>query len=150
MAGKPKTQPPAFDFTSLVPTEVAPPVRQSSISAADNPALPWVRKSWEGKKVQANSGGQTVYLGLGQQVIVPTANASQTESLIRRAADALTRELQQADPTVRIGVAIQTEENPKVDGKVQRNMTAVRFAAKTAKKPYTRKPKAADNAQTTN
>lgn len=132
--GSKKVTPPPFDFSTVTPTEVAAPVRQTSVSAADNPALPWLRASWDGKQVSANSNGQTTYLGKGQQVIVPAANGGQTESLIRRAADALGRELGE-----RIGVAMRIEENPKVDGKIARGMVAVQFAAKTAKAPYVRK-----------
>lgn len=127
---------PALDFSSIVATKAAAPVRQASVAAQDNPAMAWVRESWNGKVAQGNSNGQPVWLGEGRQVVVPTANAGQVETLIRKAASALGAELNE-----RIGAAVQLEENPRVDGKVQRGMTAVRFAAKSGKTPYQRKPK---------
>jgi hypothetical protein len=142
-AGSTRTAPPAFDFTAVKAVAAPAPARESSVAPQDNPALPWVRESWANKKAGATVAGEATYLGAGRAIVVPTPNASQAATLIRKAAEALAKELGE-----RIGVAIKLDENPKLDtagnldeakGKVTRGMTAVRFAAKTGKRPYTRR-----------
>lgn len=129
-----KTVAPALDFSALTATEAVAPQRKSDngVDVRKTPVYGWVRDSWNAKTAVANSNGQPVYRGKGLQVIVPTANAGQMESLIRKAAQLLG-----ADLGERIGAAIATEE---LSGK-DKGKSAVRFCAKTGKAPYTRTPK---------
>lgn len=137
--GSKRTEAPAFDFTKLTPTEAPAPRVTRGVAAVDNPALSWVRDSWNGKKAVAKTSGEQGFLGAGRQVFVPTVNAKQTESLLRRAAAQLSAELHE-----RIGVAIRSEDDPKdpsdtTGRKVLRGQTRVSFAAQSAKKAYTKK-----------
>ena len=120
---KAATEPPALDFSKLVVADAAPVVRQTSVSAADNPTLPWVKDSWNNKTAKAPG----VFWGKGKQVPVPTANAAQVVSLIRSAVNALARETGD-----RIGLAVKAED-------LGNGKTMVRFMTKTAKAAYTRK-----------
>lgn len=130
-----KATPPALDLSALSVTDTAAPRKQGSSDGIDirkTPVYGWVQDSWSKRTAMANSNGQPTYLGAGKQVIVPTANAGQMETLIRKAAAALG-----ADLGERIGAAIAREE---LSGK-DKGKTAVKFAAKTGKVPYTRAKK---------
>lgn len=113
-----KTAPP-IDLTALVVESAPQPVKAGAVPAADNPAMGWLRKSWNDKKATAPG----VFRGSGQQVRVPQANATMVSNLIRSAANAMG-----AESGERIGTAIQVV--PDKDG-----MVYVRFCAKTAKAP---------------
>lgn len=126
---------PALDLSALTVTEAAAPRRAGKGDGIDirkTVVYQWMADSWAKRTAMANNAGQPTYIGAGKQTIVPTANAGQLESLIRKAAVALGQDLKE-----RIGAAIASEE---LSGK-DKGKTAVKFAAKTGKQPYTRTKK---------
>lgn len=120
----------SIDFTALTPMAAPAPIRGLGPSAADNPAVQWMRDSWAGRGTPNVSG--TVY-GKGLQIPIPASeNAYKKASgLLRQAASILGKELQ-----IGLGAAITTWENvtpaPEKNGIKQ---VYVGFAVKTAKAP---------------
>lgn len=116
-AKRTRTIAPPIDLSTLKVESAPQPVKAGAVSAQDNPAMGWLRKSWAEKQAT----GPGTFRGSGQQVRVPQANGTMVSNLVRSAATALSRELD-----TRIGAAVQIV--PDKDG-----MVFVRFCAKTAK-----------------
>lgn len=123
---KPKVVRPALDLTALSVSPAEAPRVQRKASDKPNPFTAHLADSWANKTVMRKSKDGDVFIGAGRQVIVPTVNVKDVETLIRQAAN-----------KANLGSAIDVKNGPfrSDDGKVTvpAGKSRVRFAAKSRK-----------------
>jgi hypothetical protein len=117
-----KTTAPPLDFNAVTVEDAPQPVKSNAVGETENPAIAWFNSSLVKREHLANGS----WRGVGKKVVVPVANATQVETLLRKAARTLS-----ARSGENYGVAIQ-----RVD--LGGDRVEIRYAAKNAKQ-YTKR-----------
>lgn len=127
-ATRKRTPAPALDMSALTVEAAEAPTRTVKSTQNNLHVMKWMQESWAERKEYATDRetGRKMYRGSGRKVVVPVANKTQVENLIRYAANHMRDEHGNV-----LGSAIEIVELAGANrGKVE-----IRFCAKTRKAP---------------